>query len=256
MIFLHRFITNTFILLLLLSGQFTYAAGQVNVAVAGNFFKPLKELANEFESKTGHKIVISVGSSGKLFAQISNGAPFDLFLSADQKRPTQLTQQNLAISDSQFTYAIGKLVFWSSIQNHITMQGKYLRSPNLKYLAIANPAVSPYGEQTIRALKKLGVYKYVKDKFVQGQNLGQTYQYISSGNIQQGIIALSQVTHEGEISSGSFWILPKSLYQPIKQDAVLLEKGRNNSVAKEFIAFLKTPLAIKIIRSFGYEVGT
>lgn len=263
---LHRFIVSTFFLLLflsstaLLSSPFAHASHElkkekVSIAVAGNFLKPLKVLAEKFESKTKYKVAISVGSTGKLYAQITNGAPFELFLSADQKRPTQLISQKLAIKNSLFTYAIGSLVLWSSDQERIDSGGELLSSPDLKHLAIANPNVSPYGEQTIQALKALGVYNQLKNKFVQGQNLGQTFQYISSGNIQQGIIAESQVTLKGEITSGSIWILPKHLYQPIKQDAVLLEKGRYNPAAKAFIDYLKTPEAVKIINSFGYKVG-
>lgn len=240
--------------ILLLSSSFSFA-DEISVAVAGNFFKPLKVLAAQFESQTGHHVQLSVGATGKLYAQITNGAPFELFLAADQKRPAKLVEQQLAVKESQFTYAKGKLVFWSSDPALIDTQGERLKSPDLQHLAIANPKTAPYGEQAIRALKNLGLYKQLEDKLIQGQNIGQAFQYVSSGNVQQGILALSQVTKDGEITSGSAWIIPGSLYQAIEQDAVLLEKGKNNPAAREFLAYLKTPEALQIIHSFGYETG-
>ncbi|MEI6894154.1 MAG: molybdate ABC transporter substrate-binding protein, partial [Colwellia sp.] len=239
--------------ILLLNCSFA-SAGQVTIAVAGNFFKPIKVLATQFESQTEHKVIVSVGSTGKLFAQISNGAPFDLFLAADQKRPSKLVEQALAVKDSQFTYAKGKLVLWSKDPSIIDKQGKSLTSTDLKHLAIANPKAAPYGEQAVNILKKLGLYEQLKGKLVQGQNIGQTFQYVNSGSVKQGFVSLSQVSFNGEISSGSFWMVPSNLYQAIQQDAVLLEKGKANPVAKQFLVYLKSPSALKIIRSFGYEV--
>jgi len=233
----------------------TACAGEVSVAVAGNFFKPIKELVTEFEAQSGHKVELSVGSTGKLYAQISNGAPFELFFAADQKRPAKLVAQKLATKESQFTYARGQLVLWSKNPNVIDAHGKRLSSPALKRLAIANPKAAPYGEQAVNALTKLGLYKQLESKIVQGQNIGQTYQYVSSGSVEQGIIAMSQVTVNGKITTGSAWIIPSDLYDAIQQDAVLLEKGKNNPVAQQFLDYIKSPAALKIIRSFGYEVG-
>lgn len=246
---------NKFIgIILLLSSSFSFA-DEISVAVAGNFFKPLKVLAAQFEAQTGHNVQLSVGATGKLYAQITNGAPFEVFLAADQKRPTKLVEQQLAVKESQFTYAKGKLVLWSSDPALIDAQGSRLKSPDLQHLAIANPKTAPYGEQATRALKNLGLYEQLEAKLVQGQNIGQAFQYVSSGNVQQGILALSQVTNDGQITSGSAWIIPGSLYQAIQQDAVLLDKGKNNPAAREFLAYLKTPAALQIISLFGYEVG-
>jgi len=239
--------------ILLLSSSFSFA-GEVRIAVAGNFFKPLKVLAAQFESQTGDTVQISVAATGKLYAQISNGAPFEIFLAADQKRPTKLVEQQLAVKESQFTYAKGKLVFWSNDPALIDPQGARLKSPDLLHLAIANPKAAPYGEQAVRVLKNMGIYEHLENKLVLGQNIGQTFQYVSNGNVQQGIISLSQVTNDGKITSGSAWIIPDTLYQPIQQDAVLLNKGMDNPAARAFLAYLKSPAALQIIRSFGYEV--
>jgi len=239
--------------ILLLSCSVTFA-GELSIAVAGNFYRPLQALAKEFQAQSGDNVKIAVGSSGKLYAQISNGAPFEVFLSADQKRPTKLIAEKLAITGSQHTYAKGKLVLWSSDPTVIDGQGKRLTSENLKRLAIANPKLAPYGEQTIIALKNIGVYDSLKDKLILGQTVGQAFQYVSSDSVKQGIIAASQVTRGGEINEGSAWLIPSDLYQVIKQDAVLLNAGKDNPVAIAFLKYLKTESALNIIRSFGYEV--
>ncbi|GLS92527.1 molybdate ABC transporter substrate-binding protein [Psychromonas marina] len=238
---------------LLLSCSLTFA-GEVNIAVAGNFFRPLQALARDFEYQSGDKVNIAVGSSGKLYAQISNGAPFEIFLSADQQRASKLVENRLAVKGSQYTYAKGKLVLWSSDPNVVDNQGKRLISPHLKRLAIANPKVAPYGEEALNVLKSLGIYEQLQEKIVFGQSIGQAFQYVSSSSIKQGIIALSQVTRGGEINEGSAWIIPSDLYQPIQQDVVLLNKGKSNPVAIAFLTYLKTADALKIIHSFGYEV--
>jgi molybdate transport system substrate-binding protein len=231
-------------------------ANDINVAVAGNFLKPLKILSTQFELETGHKLLLSVGSTGKLFTQINHGAPFEIFLAADQIRPTKLVEQQLADKDSQFTYAKGKLVLWSQEPDLIDPQGDRLKSQRLIHLAIANPKIAPYGAQALQVLKHLGLYSQLKDKLLFGQNVGQVFQYVSSGNVRQGIIPLSQVTNEGTITSGSAWIIPSNFYQPIKQDAVLLNHGKSNPAAHLFLNYLKSPQALSIIRSFGYEVDS
>lgn len=242
------FITIT----LLLSSSWSFA-GEVNIAVAGNFFRPLQLLAREFEHQSGDRVNIAVGSSGKLYAQITNGAPFDVFLSADQQRASKLIENKLAVNGSQYTYAKGKLVLWSSDPNVVDKLGKRLISPNLKRLAIANPKVAPYGKQALTVLKNLGIYEQLEEKLVLGQSIGQTFQYVSSNSIKQGIIALSQVMRDGEINEGSAWVIPSELYQTIQQDAVLLNKGKSNPVAIAFLAYLKSEDALKIIHSFGYQ---
>lgn len=253
--YLNKLIGSTFLLSCLLCNGISYA-GEVSVAVAGNFAKPLKVLVEKFESNTGQKVAISVGSTGKLYAQIINGAPFEVFLASDQKRPIKLVERNLAVKSSQFTYAKGKLVLWSKKIGGAELGEMFLSSTELKHLAIADPKMAPYGVQAIFALKNLGLYQQLKDKLIRAQNVGQAYQYLNSGSIEMGIIALSQVTENGKINIGSAWIIPHSLYQPIQQDGVLLEKGKSNPVALLFLDYLKTPEALQIIRSFGYEVDT
>tara|TARA_R110001583_G_scaffold188860_3_gene351364 strand:+ start:53183 stop:53947 length:765 start_codon:yes stop_codon:yes gene_type:complete len=243
-----------YVISLLTSSSICFA-DDINVAVAGNFLKPLKVLSTQFELATGHKLLISVGSTGKLFTQITHGAPFEIFLAADQIRPAKLVQQQLADKDSQFTYAKGKLALWSQEPELIDQAGNRLKSSNLIHLAIANPKIAPYGEQAIQVLKHLGLYPQLKDKLLYGQNVGQVFQYVSSGNVRQGIIPLSQVTHNGIITSGSAWIIPSAFYQSIKQDAVLLNQGKSNPAAQVFLEYLKSPEALNIIRSFGYEVS-
>jgi len=250
-----KYLTPFIVSALLLSSSSLFA-GQVNVAVAGNFFKPIKVLASAFELKSGHQVILSTASTGKLYAQINNGAPFELFFAADQRRPSTLVRDNLAVANSQFTYAKGQLVLWSKDINAVDSQGNILHSLGLARLAIANPKAAPYGEQAINALQKMGIYQQIATKLVEGQNIGQTYQYISSGSVLMGIVALSQVMVDGHINAGSYWVIPRDFYQPIQQDAVLLEKGKNNPVAHAFVNYLKSADALKIIRSFGYEVGT
>lgn len=230
-------------------------AGEVSVAVAGNFFKPLKQLATQFESETGHQVKISVAATGKLYAQIIQGAPFDLFLAADQKRPASLINKQFAIAGTQFTYAQGQLVLWSSNKETVDKQGNCLFSPAIDYLAIANPKTAPYGEQAINALKNLGVYRSLSSKLVQGQNIGQAYQYVSSGSVEMGILALSQVSEDGQVKQGSYWLIPDNLYQPIKQDAVLLTHGQHNNVAIAFLHYLRSAQAVQTIHAFGYTLA-
>ncbi|WP_354624065.1 molybdate ABC transporter substrate-binding protein [Psychromonas sp. MME2] len=230
-------------------------AQQVMIAVAGNFYKPLQEIAAKFEQQSGHKALLSVGSTGKLYAQIVNGAPFDIFIAADQLRPAKLAEQHLALKETQFTYAQGQLVLWSKDPKQIDIQGKILSTNELNHLAIANPKTAPYGAAAITVLKNMGLYEQLTPKLVLGQNVGQSFQQISSGAVKQGIIALSQILDNGKIIGGSSWIIPTSLYSLIKQDAIVLNKGKQNSAAIAFLDFLKSPVCLEIIRSYGYKVG-
>ncbi|MFT6986036.1 MAG: molybdate transport system substrate-binding protein [Psychromonas sp.] len=229
-------------------------AGQLSVAVAGNFYKPLKVISAHYQEQTGHQILLSVGATGKLYAQISNGAPFEILLAADRARPSKLVEQKLAVQGSQFTYGKGKLLLWSSDPALIDAAGEILKSPQIVHLAIANPKTAPYGAAAIEVLKNLGIYQQLKGKIVEGQSVGQSFQQISSGAVELGIIALSQVLVDHKIASGSGWIIPTTLYQPIQQDAVLLNEGKTNPIAKDFLRYLQTPECKEIIRSFGYQV--
>lgn len=245
---------SAFLLPLLLLSQINSAyAGQLQIAVSANFFKPLKVIITQFEKQTGHNVSVSVGSTGKLYAQIINGAPFDLFLAADQHYPSALAEQGFAIKSSQFTYAKGALILWSSDEHLVDNNGLSLQNRELQHLAITNPKTAPYGAATISILKNLNLYEQLKDKLIEGQNISQTYQQISSGIVKQGFIPLSQVLTDGKIRKGSSWLVPPHLYPEIKQDAILLKQGENNPVAILFLAYLQNDQTLKTLRSFGYN---
>ena len=229
-------------------------AAEVNVAVAANFTAPMKQIAAEFEKETGHKAVLSYGSSGKFYAQIKNGAPFQLFLSADDEKPATLEKDGLIVSGSRFTYAIGTLVLWSAKPGFVDAKGDVLSKGAFGKIAIANPKLAPYGSAAIEVLTRQGVLAAVTPKFVQGENISQTFQFVSSGNAELGFVALSQVMKDGKISSGSAWIVPAKLHAPIRQDAVLLATGKDNAAARALLVYLKSDKAKKIIRSYGYDI--
>ena len=229
-------------------------AAEVNVAVAANFTAPMKQIAASFEKETGHNVVLSYGASGKFYAQIKNGAPFQLFLSADDEKPSQLEKDGLTIPGTRFTYAIGTLVLWSPKSGFVDAKGEVLSKGHFGKLAIANPKLAPYGVAAMEVLTKKGLLTMVKPKFVQGESISQTFQFISTGNAELGFVALSQVMKDGKINSGSAWIVPGALHSPIRQDAVLLASGKDNAAAKALLAYLKSDKVKKIIRSYGYDI--
>jgi molybdate transport system substrate-binding protein len=229
-------------------------ADEVNVAVAANFTAPMKQIAAEFEKETGHKAVLSYGASGKFYAQIKNGAPFQLFLSADDEKPVQLEKDGLTAPGSRFTYAVGTLVLWSPKSGFVDAKGEVLGKGQFSKLAIASPRLAPYGAAAIEVLTKKGLLAMLSPKFVQGENISQTFQFVSTGNAELGFVALSQVMKDGKISSGSAWIVPAQLHTPIRQDAVLLATGKDSPAAKELLLYLKSDKAKKIIRSYGYDI--
>lgn len=234
--------------LLIISG--VSVAEEIRVAVASNFTHTLKELANQFESQTGHSVVLIVGSTGQHYAQIKNGAPFDAFFAADVNRPQLLDAEGIALPGTRFTYATGKLVLWSTEENFPISAQDVLREGDFRFLAIANPKLAPYGEAAREVLKAQGVWEGMRDKMVWGQNIGQTYQFVKSRNAQIGFVAYSQLNRlEGDIP-GSIWEIPQSLYTPIQQQAVLL---RENKVAREFWRYVKGYNAQQIIRTHGYD---
>lgn len=244
------------LLILLSSVASVLKADEVKVAVASNFSKPLEALATTFTATTGHELKISAGASGKLYAQIEHGAPFEVLLSADSKTPEKLVAAQLAIADSRFTYALGKLVLWSSNQDYIDAQGAVLQKNEFKHLAIANPKTAPYGAAAWEVLEHLGLTTSLEPKLVQGENISQTYDFVSTGNAELGFVAWSQVVQAGGVKQGSVWQIPDRFYSPIQQDAVLLTKGQNNPAAKALLAFLKTPAAQKLITEAGYGLPT
>ncbi|GGB18076.1 molybdate ABC transporter substrate-binding protein [Agarivorans gilvus] len=234
--------------------SFSCAADTVQVAVAANFYQPLQQIAQLFEQDTQHKMQISVGSTGKLYAQIINGAPFEVFFAADQARPSLLVKQQLALAESQRSYAQGQLVLWSPNASLVDQQGKVLSSNTFRHLGICNPKTAPYGAAAVEALEQLGLYSKVQNKLVEGQSVAQTFQQISSGAVELGFVALSQVLVDGEISQGAAWLVPGQLYSPIKQDVVLLTKGKDNPAALALMAYLQTDSTQELIRAAGYSI--
>lgn len=230
------------------------SADEVQVAVAANFTAPMQQIAAEFEKDTGHKAMLSFGATGKFYAQISNGAPFEVFLAADDETPAKLEKELLIAPHSRFTYAIGKLVLWSAKEGVVDGKGEVLKKGDFKHLALANPKIASYGTAAVEAMKKLGIHDALQPKFVQGDNITQTYQFIASGNAELGFVALSQVFKDGKLSAGSSWMVPSDLYSPIRQDAVVLAKGRNKPAATALADYLKGSKAKAIIKSYGYEL--
>lgn len=229
-------------------------ADEVQVAVAANFTAPMQQIAAGFEKETGHKAALSFGATGKFYAQIVNGAPFEVLLAADDETPVRLEKEGHAVAGSRFTYAIGKLVLWSANPDRVDAKGDILKKGGFKHIALANPKTAPYGAAAITTMTKLGVLARLKPLFVQGENISQTHQFISTGAAELGFVALSQVVKEGKVTGGSTWVVPASLHQPILQDAVLLAKGKDKAAPAALLAYLKGPKARAIIRSYGYDL--
>jgi molybdate transport system substrate-binding protein len=223
-------------------------AANVNVAVAANFTEPAKEIARLFESKTKNRAILSFGATGQFYTQITQGAPFQVFLSAE-KTPKKLTEGSLASVDSLFTYAMGKLVLFSANKTLVTGE-QTLRDAKFNKIAIADPATAPYGAAAVETLKALGIYDALSPKIVQGANIAQTFQFVDTGNAELGFVALSQVVAR---QGGSRWMVPANLYSAIRQDAVLLRSNEGNDAAKAFLAFMKGPEAVKVMEKFGYR---
>jgi len=226
-------------------------AADTQVAVAANFTEPAKEIAAGFEKTTGHKAVLAFGASGAFYTQISHGAPFEVFLSADAERPTKTEKDGLAVPGTRFTYAIGQLVLYSATPGLVDGKGAVLKSDKFEKIAIADPATAPYGVAAIETMQKLGVHEVLKPKIVTGSSIAQTYQFISTGAAQLGFVALSQVV---SVPGGSRWIVPAKLHTPIDQQAVLLKTGEKNPGAVAFMKFMKSPEAIAIIKRYGYRI--
>jgi molybdate transport system substrate-binding protein len=223
-------------------------AAETNVAVAANFTEPAKEIAAAFKAKTGHDAVLSFGASGQFYTQITQGAPFQVFLSADDARPKQLAEDGLAVPDSRFTYAIGKLVLWSKTPGLVTGEAT-LKTTTFTKLSICNPVAAPYGAAAVETMKSLKVLEQLQPKLVEGATITQAYQFVETGNAELGFVALSQLRGH---DTGSRWLVPQELYSPIHQDAVLLKSGVSNEAATGFIAFLRSPEARAIIEKYGY----
>ena len=242
------------LLISLLFAACTARAGDVQVAVAANFTAPAKLLAAEFEKDSGHRAQLAFGGTGKFYAQIRNGAPFEVLLAADDETPAKLAQEGIAVAGSRYTYATGRLALWSARPGYVDDKGEVLKKGGFRHLAIANPKLAPYGAAAIEVIRALKLFDAMQPRFVQGENIAQTHQFVASGNAELGFVALSQVMKDGRISEGSAWIVPAGLHAPIRQDAVLLNKGRGRPAAEAWLVFLKSDKAKAIIRSFGYEI--
>ncbi len=238
----------------ILGAALTAHADEVSVAVAANFTAPMKTIAADFEKDTGHKVVASYGATGKFYTQIKNGAPFEVFLAADDKTPAKLINEGAAVKGSAFTFAVGKLVLWSPKQAIVDGAGEVLKNGGFNHIAIANPKTAPYGAAAVATMKALGVLGALEPKFVVGENITQTYQFVSTGNALLGFVALSQVLVDGKIA-GSSWVVPANLYAPILQDAVILDKGKGKPAAEAFMKYLKTDKARAVIKSYGYALS-
>jgi molybdate transport system substrate-binding protein len=229
-------------------------ADEVQVAVAANFTGPMQVISVLFERDTGHKASMAFGSTGKFYAQIANGAPFQVLLAADDETPAKLVKEGNAVAGTAFTYAIGKLVLWSADPKLVDAKGEVLRKGGFRHLALANPKTAPYGAAGIQAMSKLGVTETIKPLIVQGENIAQTHQFIATGAAELGFVAYSQVIKNGAIGSGSGWVVPANLYDPILQDAVILAKGKDKPAAVALMNYLKGEKAQAVIKSFGYEL--
>jgi molybdate transport system substrate-binding protein len=225
-------------------------AAEIRVAVASNFTRAMTNLAQQFEANTGHKVKLVFGSTGKHYAQIRNGAPFDVFFSADMKRPKLLEEEGLAVPGSRFSYALGKLVLWSPNAGYIDSDGEVLSDGRFYHLAIANPKLAPYGRAAKEVLQSRELWKAMKGKAVRGENIGQAFQFVNSGNAELGFVAYSQIKQPAQAIVGSYWEVPQSLYTPIEQQAVLL---KDNKATRDFISYVRSKPALEIIQNYGYD---
>lgn len=227
-------------------------AQQATIAVASNFIRPMKDLIDHFHQTSQHRIKASYGSSGKIYAQIVNGAPFDLFFSADSDKPTRLLKQKLVFNRSNYCYAVGQLVLWSK-QGDKNNLLKQIKANRFNKLALANPKLAPYGQAAFEVMQQLSLVAQSRSKWVVAENVAQSFQFVMSGNAQLGFIALSQVMQNKQLIQGSIWLVPSELYQPVRQEVVLLNRAANNDAAKAFYQFIKSDSAKQIMAQYGYQ---
>ena len=227
-------------------------ADTISVAVASNFTAPMQKIAAEFAKDMGHKAVLSFGATGKFYAQINHGAPFGVLLAADDTTPAKIASEDKGVAASRFTYAVGQLVLWSKQDGYVDAQGAVLKTGKFQHVAIANPKLAPYGMAAEQTLSKLGLLEQIKPKLVQGENIGQTYQFAATGNAELGFVALSQVMEDGKIKSGSAWLVPAAMHEPIRQDAIILNNAKDNAAAKALMDYLQGDKARAIITAYGY----
>ena len=229
-------------------------AADVSVAVAANFTAPMQKIAAAFAQDTGHRATLAFGSTGKFYAQIVNGAPFQVLLAADDETPARLDREGRAVAGSRFTYAVGRLVLWSRQPQRVDPEGAVLRSDRFTRLAIADPKLAPYGAAAMEVIQGLGLGTALAPRLVLGENIAQTYQFAATGNAELAFVAMSQVYVDGRVSQGSAWIVPAGRHAPIRQDAIQLLAGRDNPAATALLAYLRGPKARAIIRAHGYDL--
>lgn len=229
-------------------------AAEAQIAVAANFAEPIKAIGAVLEKTTGHTLKVTLGATGKLYAQISNGAPFDMLLAADTRTPEKIEADGLAEPASRFTYATGKLVLWSAKVGRVDAQGQVLKAPDLGKVSYAAPKVAPYGAAAVEVMDKMGLSAALTPKLVQGESISQAFSFVYTGNADVGFVAQSQVLEGGRLKSGSMWVVPQNLYSPIRQDAVVLKRGAGNEAVKALVQLLKSPNIKELIRSYGYEL--
>ena len=237
----------------------TAKAEEVTVAVAANFAAPMQKIAQAFEQDTGHKALLAFGATGKFYAQIKNGAPFAVLLSADDETPTRLEKEGVAVAGTRFTYAVGRLALWSKNASLVDDKGQVLLSNttdknSFKKIAIADPKLAPYGAAAIEVLGRMDALAKLTPKLVQGDSIGQAFQFVMTENAELGFVALSQISIDGRITQGSAWVVPQNLYTPLKQDAVLLPLGKNSAAALALMKYMRTDRAQAIIRAYGYTL--
>jgi molybdate transport system substrate-binding protein len=229
-------------------------ADEVQVAVAANFTAPMKQIAADFEKETGHKAQLAFGATGKFYAQIKNGAPFEVLLAADDTTPAKLVTEGAAVAGSNFTYAIGRLVLWSAKPGFVDDKGEVLKKGDFNHVSVANPKLAPYGAAAVEALTAMKLIDATQPKFVQAENIAQAHQFVATGNAEIGFVALSQVMKDGKVGEGSAWVVPANLHQPIKQDAVILNNGKSKPAAEALLKYLKGDKAKAVIKSYGYDL--
>ena len=237
----------------------TAKAEEVTVAVAANFAAPMQKIAQAFEQDTGHKALLAFGATGKFYAQIKNGAPFAVLMSADDETPARLEKEGIAVAGTRFTYAVGRLALWSKNTSLVDDKGQVLLSNttdknSFKKLAIADPKLAPYGAAAMEVLDRMGALAKVRSKLVQGDSIGQAFQFVMTENAELGFVALSQISIDGRITQGTAWVVPQNLYTPLKQEAVLLPLGKNNAAALALMKYMRTDRAQAIIRAYGYTL--
>jgi molybdate transport system substrate-binding protein len=244
-------LTGLMMVLAWAAGAVADEPGETTVAVAANFIGPAEELAAEFGRRTGHRVILSSGSTGKHFAQITHGAPFTAFLAADEARPLRLEQEGRAVAGSRFTYAVGRVVLWSADPALVDTLGAVLNRGDFQHLALANEKLAPYGEAAVQIMRALGQWERLQPRLVRGETISQAFQFVQSGNARLGFVALSQVRALPADRPGSAWMVPARLHRPIRQQAVLLT---DDPVARAFLEFLKSPAARDIITAYGYDL--